>query len=591
MLPESVHKRSPLRVWAVLAALILAHAGGNLLWLALDNHPILIDEDRHMLHARNAYSEMSGRPEDGRGPWQRTADTFFRASDFPPLAYFYGAAAIALLGPRPDALAFSTTPLFGLMLVGMFLLARGFLPPWEALFATFIASLVPLIYAFSHYFSVDYLAAAAVVWSALGFLRSAGFRRWSWSLVAGLGVAVCLLTRPPTLLCALPAACIALVQVWTLWRGDRRWAVLGNMFLTGAAALVPAVPWYVANFASFYGRWMVHHDAGGAVLHFPSTTANFGIFPFLVINLAMFLPMFLLALAGLLTLMLSPRFRSPAAWAVALWPWPMYVVLTVIFQQKEVRYAFPMLPALGLAAGAALIAVPWPRVRRVVCAVAAVILLAQYVTFTLGWSGPVVHGQYARVVMVEVPGVTFTAHEVDDVYYIGPNGLSLYRNAMLSDSYSYCPPTWGEHFLERLLNALVDDVNRNAGERERVALALVSQYDQIPGLSNLEFYNAHPGTFARTRWGDGPVAKAFMDVVAIVNVKDIEERGIDTVLAGCDVAGYVIFKFAADPEAIDWRRRMEHRGWRVVTQFWGEGYGQCRPGVYLLMSKIPEAHA
>jgi hypothetical protein len=581
-------------VWAALVILLLGHALGNVVWLTLDNHPVLIDEDRHMLHARNMYGALFGIAENDPSFAQRLANAYLREGDFPPLTYLYGAAAIALLGPRPDALAFSTTPLLALMLVGLFLLARRFLPPWEALFATFVASMTPLVYAFSHYYSVDYPAATAVVWVIVGLLYSDGFRRWGWSLIAGLGVAVCLMTRPPTLLCAFPALVIALGQARLAAHGlpwAARWGVVRNLLLWSAVGLAPALPWYAANWWSFLDRWLVQHNAGGAVLHFPSSTAHWGIYPFLIINLAMFLPMFLLALGGMAVLVLCRRFRSPAAWALALWPWPMYLVLTIFFQQKEVRYAFPLVPGLGLAAGVALLALPWPRVRRVACVVAAVVLLTQYGTFTAGWSGPVVHGQYARVVMVELPGVHFSQHEDDDIYYIGPNGLSLYRNAMLSDSYSYCPPYRDEHFLERLLNALIDDINRHAAHKELVGLALVSYYDQIPGLSNLEFYNPRPGEFARSRWGGGEVSKAFVDVVAISDRSGDASPESALSMDGLNEADYIIFKFEADGPALARRESLNARGWRVVSLFWGEGYGQCRPGVYLLMTRIPEADA
>jgi len=575
-----------------LLLLIATHALVNMWWLAVDNHPVIVDEDKHMHKTRQHWKALFS--PDGRKLSARAASAAGIATEHPPLTYVLGAAWMTVAGRTPDRLAFSMTLWFAALILGVYALCTTFLTPWEALFAAFVVSLTPIVYAFSRYYSVDFPATALVVWAIFALVKSDRFQRTRWVILFSIVAALSLLTKISALFFWIAPLAFVLCQALAAARGtgvppviDRRGlgTAIRNAVLSAALIALLAAPWFLYHFEYLFGFWMKTHSAGqGQAVRWSSETADFRLYPFLLINLCTFLPLFALAVAGVASAALVKRYRTTPAALVVLWLLGAYLVLTVFVEQKEARYMFSAVPALGILAAMAVLAVPGRRCRLIAVGGVSLALAAQCAAFTSGCIGDVVHGVEGRVLALELPWPEYQKSAHWDVCYFGSGKLSLYRNALISDSYSYCPPYRGENFVDRCFRTMVRDLNARPGPATDAANCLViSALDTVPGLSNADLYDPEPNPFAVSQWRDAPVG-----VRHIHHLATRFKRRPEGDLPELERADYVILKVPESEAGLamkqEWTAFLAGRGFTVLDAFFDRGYGLCMPGLYVVMA-------
>ena len=199
VLEESAQGTGALAAFALLLCLAALHVLANLWWLQADNHTIRTDEEGHMHFAREFHEVLF--VQDFPDPVRRLiAASQIRPGipAHPPLFHLMGAVMIQIFGYSTDTIAATSTVFFVLLLVGCFCLARSFLDPWQSLFAVFVVSMTPIIFASSRFYMTDYGTAAFVIWSLFALVKSRGLRHPGWvfafAVLSGLGI----LTRTVT---------------------------------------------------------------------------------------------------------------------------------------------------------------------------------------------------------------------------------------------------------------------------------------------------------------------------------------------------------------------------------------------------------
>lgn len=428
--------------WVALFFLLLFHLCANLWWLAVDNHVIRTDEETHMFVARNYYEAMFGDTGHPRTLFERIVDTAkIKLSNpaHPPLLHIAGAVMIRLFGYSVDHMASVNTLMFLLALLGCFLIARRALPPWHAVFVTFVVSFTPIIFVSSRYFMTDYLSMTLTIWAVYALIRSDRFLNTRWVFVFALLNGLGILARTNTFLYYLiPCAAVVLSGLWPILRANnqrrpdlqllRRWSF--NVVLCGVVTVAVFGPWYFRHLDRFYTYWTEEHlmaDKGlitlassdetpppktdsvnvsqekepapaptgksaeskpfyAALLH-PKTPWRR--YPFYAVNDGMFLVLFILSLIGI-PLALRRKVLPPGIWwPLILWPIGSWFFLTVLFTISNARYALQAVPALSIFAAIPLLQIRNPRFKRFAIIGLAVLLAFQYGNLTFHTYGRV----------------------------------------------------------------------------------------------------------------------------------------------------------------------------------------------------------
>ncbi|MBI2433745.1 MAG: glycosyltransferase family 39 protein [Candidatus Hydrogenedentes bacterium] len=232
---QSFSEWRPVVFWFLFASLVVFHLVANVWWQALDIRPVRTDEEVHMQTARDYYVAFTERPKQDN-PLKLLIDVAsVRPGNpvHPPLLHMLGALMILVRGYSLDTISLTVTWLFLLAMPGCYLIARRFLGPWQALFATFVFSFTPIIYGSSRWFMTDFLSMTIVVWAVYALLRTDYFHNTLWvfifAILNGLGI----LARTTTFLFYL-APCAALV-LWGLWLALRSCGDSGSHCARGTA--------------------------------------------------------------------------------------------------------------------------------------------------------------------------------------------------------------------------------------------------------------------------------------------------------------------------------------------------------------------
>ena len=107
-------------------------------------------------------------------------------------------------------------------------------------------------------------------------------------------------------------------------------------------------------------------------------------YPVFVINNAVFLPMFLLSLVGMISLFIHRKYnKRTESWSLFLWLWGSYILLTLLLSFSTPRYALQALPALSLFSAIPFLLLPNKAFRRILQALYLLLLLFQFGTLTV----------------------------------------------------------------------------------------------------------------------------------------------------------------------------------------------------------------
>jgi len=591
-----LHSTAFRRSGAVFFALLLLlafHALFNLWWLAADNHPIFGDEDVHMGNTRTYWKTCVGYQGPDRWADRLVALTKIETR-YPPLLYLLGTGFITLFGRSPDALAFAMTFHFAFLLLGTYLLSATFLNRRQAVFAAVVTGFAPILFGASRYYSLDMLATAFVVWVLFALVKTEGYQRTRWvvlfAVFAGLGLSV----KPNTLFFwIIPWTWVVGRAFGALLAWDSRpkvnlrglLALIRNLVLSGLIIAAISVPWYLLHFEYLRDFWTTTEHPTGGVFCWPDSSVPWLAYPFLVINLGVFLPTFCLALAGGAVALAGRRYRRGPATLIVIWLVGSYAVMTLFVAEKEVRYIMPVVPALTILAALAISAVPLRGWRLAGGALCSVLLVVQYVGLSVNCYPRTTYDLDAHVHRIELPLLTYDRTD-PHVYFRGSRKLSLYRNALVSASYSYFPPYRGDSFLDRSVRAMVKDLNvRPTSHKECATLYTLDEYfSGIFGLGgHCRFYDPPPNPFAISQWRDEPLA--FKRLVYAGDFKVHQPEDLPEEIFRGD---FVLCKFRVDDETNArkrvWKDCFAAHGFKVIDEFYDPGYGICWRGDFLVLA-------
>ncbi|MCF6285943.1 MAG: glycosyltransferase family 39 protein, partial [Candidatus Hydrogenedentes bacterium] len=595
----------------LLVCLIAFHVGMNVWWLQGDNHTIRTDEEGHMLLARTYYETMF--TNEYADLIQRViAISQIRPGNpaHPPLFHALGAVMIAIFGYSTDTIALTSTVLFVVLLLGCHALVRCFLNPWQSLYAVFVVSFTPMVFASSRYFMTDFASAATVVWAIVALVRSEGFLRPGWTfffaVLNGLGILFRTITFAYLIAPAILAALIGLVRLFARRKtgqpGDTKlgdWVVNIVMALTVTVGIF--APWYYTNLEPFHSYW-ANKEIGGRIgpltsfvpssdlvtpavstpseapqsvsivapikapTHSTEQTLEYALnkvkhpavawirYPVYLANNGLFLTLSILALLGMVLVFLRKQFRTTALLYLYAWIIGSWFFFSVQLRSGTPRYGVPVVPALALFAAFFVLALPGRWFRQGVAVLLGAVLIAQYGNMTVQSLGNV-------ILPVRAPVLTAEArHFIDD-------GLVLYKdNLTLGFSYSHLGVPQTDNYKERLMEAMLAH-EKTLPVRE----GKYAQYQKL-GLRGMPLYEQH-------YWpGENPYR------LASLTPEDMPERRVRLIHMGLEPehllsrlseTDYILYQVdAAHPEtAKSYEAYFGERGFSPVTSFEVPSFG------------------
>lgn len=338
----------PARQWlAVLGAwVVLAAVHGA--WLAMDRHPPEWDYANHLERAVLCARDLA------RGDVE---SVLARSSFYPPLV-LCTAGLVYRLAPS-DAVFGGIVMLafLGLGMIATYLLGRRFADGAGGVVAALLFGTAPFVAWQTTRFQLDVPLASMVALALEVLLRTEGFTRLGWSLVAGVVAGLGMLTKPPFILYVLPCALLALASMFSLR------ALVGALVTTALATMV-ALPWYGSRLLGMGAQIGARAFKQAAATGHPEPLSPAGLLYY-----PLQLPLLLGAVGVVLLLLGLMVAVGRREWflLVALLP----VVALLVAQNKQPRYALPLVPVAAVLGGVGFAALP--GVGRVLAGVVVVV--------------------------------------------------------------------------------------------------------------------------------------------------------------------------------------------------------------------------
>jgi hypothetical protein len=519
-------------------------------------------------------------------------------------------------------------------LLGCYLLARSFLPPWPAWYTTFVVSMTPIVFASSRYFMTDFLAMALAVWIIYALLQSDWFRNTTWVFVFAVLNGLAILTRTPGFLYYLvPCGVVVLVGLCCIFRKNedgvrhfdgaalQRWVL--HCVLTLVVSTGIFAPWYFHHLETFNAYWAEKHEPergsplAEAQPQAPSAAADISQFAFAsvapplpdsiaswpaalkhppvpwsryptyVVNNGMFLPLFVLALLGIPIALVARRYRSLTTVLLLLWVFGAWLLLVFLLKDSTARYALPVIPALAFFAALAVLSPPWKGLRALTTALFAAWLVFQYGNLTVRAYGDFAH----RVVPVELgdPGETpsiqgYSAPFVDPwaISFYHDAGLVVYKDVLtLSDAYGHlaAPTPIEKNFKNRIFQAMA------RFERDNAAL-LTGDYANYLQLEvrGMEFDQRHywpqPNLYATRDW----LPEEFPRRKLLSLGRQEQPEPLLRKIANATYVVYAIEQSRPEEEA-RWQKIFTDRGFALIERFPMERRGQVPARNYGVLAR------
>ncbi len=626
------------RCTALFLALLAFHVIVNLWWLAQDNHPIRTDEESHMLAARQYYDVLFLTHHDSMFQKLIAVSNIPPSQPaHPPLLHILGALAMALLGYGPDVMTGVNTIAFLFTLFGCLLLFRRFLDPWESLYAVFVVSFTPIVCCSSRYFMTDVLSLTFVVWALYALLRSDYLLRTGWSFAFALlnGFAILARTTSPVyyLVPCLFAAALGLLSSLPLPNNRNTFqrplrAYLLNSVIVLAVSIGVCAPWYFKHLDEFYDYWVYKHRGGpgGPIALFqpdtrgmdrasaldplpaapkpaPSSVAPgkgdaaaktplsgkklslgdqvaapripWDRYPLYIRQNAVFYPMYLLGVAGIIAMLFLKRFRNSASFMIFLWVIGSWVLMTVLMKYATPRYALQAMPGFALFAALAVMAPPWRRVRQAGMIAFAALLIFQFGNLSIHAYGPIAQcGFYTR----PLPS---------DPKLWRPYDITLYKDQLaLGFSYTRLGAPVTENFKDRIFGAMV----RTEASRQSLR-GEYANYLRL-GMRGMEFDEKH-------YWPDeagkaNPYRLSRLPANALPKRK-LHDIGLGRVpedlLPNLNDAEYIVYDVdsAAPQTEEQYVEFFKARGFESIERFQEARVGEVDPQTYGVLARVHAA--
>jgi 4-amino-4-deoxy-L-arabinose transferase-like glycosyltransferase len=233
--------------WTVLALalLIVVQSAVNWSWLSTNVVVLGWDRPRHLIESL-VYNDLLK---------QVSFDSLFRtltySGYYPPLFHLSVVAFYHLFGISMDAAVGVNFVYLVVLLVSAYGIGREIGGRRVGIFAAFITSTLPMIFAMSRYTYIEFSLTAMVALSIWLLLLSRGFTSKRHSLLFGLSVGFGLLAKWTFVLFVFPALLVVMLRAGSLSglrKGIRAFSLRRRWFAVSAGlALVVSLAWYVPN--------------------------------------------------------------------------------------------------------------------------------------------------------------------------------------------------------------------------------------------------------------------------------------------------------------------------------------------------------
>jgi hypothetical protein len=320
-------------VAAVFVGVVIVAA----IWLAIDRHPPEWDYANHLEAALRCRKDLAAGD---------LGAVFARSAFYPPLV---PCAAGLVYHVLPSDAVFGEIVMFAFLGLGMlttYVLGRRFAGGGGGVVAAILFGTAPVVVNQALRFQLDVPLASMVAAFLAVLLATDRFQRRGWTLVTGVLLGLGMLTKPPFLVYVAPACLLVLAGTW----GRRAW---WQASLAGLVAVLVALPWYGPRVLGLLTQiqnrsFKQAEEAGFPAALSPASLAYYPLnFPVHVGLIAV-----LLLLVGVAVAL---RRRC---WFVLAGLAPFLVFL--VLQNKQMRYALPLLPMVAVAAGLGFAALPRP---------------------------------------------------------------------------------------------------------------------------------------------------------------------------------------------------------------------------------------
>jgi hypothetical protein len=373
-----------------LGVLRLGLAVVLIVWVSRDRRPPEWDHANHLERAVACHRSLSEPQRGGLG------EIIAESSFYPPIVT---CAAGLLYFALPMVPLTAQAVMWAFLVVGtlaVFGLGRRLLDPDAGLLAALVFATAPFVVFSLLNFQLDLPLAAMVALALYTLVRTEELTLRRWSLGLGLVLGLGMLTKPPF------AAYLSAPLLWTAWRAmrapERRTRLARLAAALGIAALL-ALPWYGPRLVGMPMQ-IVNRSFKQAVEsgHAPAPSASSLLFYprwiWIVPQLGLLATALLLW--GVVALARRPRARG------LLWAALLPFTISLLIQNKNLRYTLPLLPAVALVVAAGVAALG-PGARR-----------------ALGWACAVVGAVQVGAAAFGVPPATLLAPVVPSVAFSWP---------------------------------------------------------------------------------------------------------------------------------------------------------------------------
>jgi len=324
------NRSAPGREWAIVAGAYAALVLIAAVWLAIDRRPPEWDHANHLERVVRCAEDLA----------QRDLRTILERSSFYPPIVPCAAALVYRLAPSDVAAAQSIVLAFlGLGMAAVYVLGRRLAGGTEGVVAAVVFGCAPFVVFSALRFQLDLPLAAMVALALVVVLRTEGFTRLGWSLLAGAVFGVGMLTKPPFAAYVLAPFLLAAAA-----SRDRRRAAV-NAALALLVGTVLSLPWYgprlfglvpqITSRSFKQAAESGHPDplTATALLFYPTWLApQFGVLAVVLL------------LVGIAIAVLR---RQGVVLTALLVPFLLFGLL----QNKNLRYTLPLLPIAAVLAG------------------------------------------------------------------------------------------------------------------------------------------------------------------------------------------------------------------------------------------------
>lgn len=547
----------------------------------------------------------------------------------PPLLHIIGGIEMTLFGYGTDVLGMTNSFVFMLAMLAVYLIMRRMFTPPESLFAVFLFSTTPMICAASRHFMTDYLSMALVLWACYALLQSNGFRATGWVLVFAVLNGLAIMTRTVNFLYLfMPAALVfslGLMQAITRLRSmPRDWSLcrtlLTHTVLTLIVTLGVATPWYFRHLETVYDFWVTYRvsvtgtpvaglnesrapeevaseasAASPVTSAAPATPARqadaaketqpaeelstlrkiynrvryplspWSAYPTHLINNVLFLPLSLLAMAGLLLTPFCKRLRRFDLLFHAVWIFGTIFLLQVLLRWTNPRYALQFVPPITIFASVALLCIPRPKLRRAAILAATVLLTVQYINVTFV--------SLPLLARVELPIVL--SPEVQERF--NDRGLAVIKNMVSgSDAYRHLGVPETENYKDRIFASLV--AAETSGPQRAGEFADYARLNMLGMGWEERHYWPAPNPFMTQSMPADALPRRKLRGTAYVS-------NFDQLTVFLPTVDYVIYRAMNPTDEARWLELFAANGFAPIMKYNEPRIGGCPPAWYGVVQK------